>query len=505
MRIFYKPAYAYLVVDLFILILGFYIVLDWFPLTTNTPFDKYSWASFFYMLTWIIYSYFFQRYKPLRTQKYFNSILKLFFTTLTLFFLYSILIHFFFKLYSGFVLLTISVGTFIVNYIFLSLYFAYKFAVEYNDIVFKSIEKRDNAVVKPAVKLDEESYQQLSNVISKHSGTKVLKYLESIVDLESGNTLVYIKTDTDNLQMLPNYQYSTIVQLERLNNMRGVNSHLSIINEKLSDNGILVCCFESKSTRKRRLLLKYPVGINYLVYTIDFILKRVMPKIFLSRNFYYFLTGGRDRIFSKTEVLGRLYCFGFVVISEKKIGGLNYITVKRVKQPEEIQKRIYGPMIRLRRLGMNRELIDVYKMRTMHPYSEYLQSYIHEKNNLTSGGKFYKDIRITALGSIMRKYWIDELPMILNLLKGEMKLVGVRPLSTHYFNLYNKELQELRVRFKPGLLPPFYADMPQTLDEIQESETNYLLACQDNGVFITDLKYLFRILKNILFRNARSA
>jgi len=63
----------------------------------------------------------------------------------------------------------------------------------------------------------------------------------------------------------------------------------------------------------------------------------------------------------------------------------------------------------------------------------------------------------------------------------------------------------LRVRFKPGLLPPFYADLPQTLDEIQESERNYLVACQNKGVFITDLKYLFRILKNILFRNARSA
>lgn len=505
MKLFYKPAYAYLVVDFFILILGFYVVLDWFPLTTNTPFNKYSWASLIYMSTWVIYSYFFQRYKPLRTQKYFNSIVKLFFTTLSLFLLYSILIHYFFKPYSGFVLLTISVGTFIVNYIFLSLYFAYKFAVDYNEIVFKSIETRDNATVKPAVRLDDESYNQLTTVVSNHSGKDVLKYLESAVELVSGNTLVYIKTDTENLQMLPNYQYSTIVQLERLNNMRGVNSHLSIINEKLPDNGFFVCCFESKSTRKKRLLSKYPIGINYFVYSIDFVFKRIMPKIFLSRNFYYFLTGGKDRIFSKTEVLGRLYCFGFTVISEKKIGNLTYVTAKRVKQPEEVQKRIYGPMIRLRRLGMNRDLIDVYKMRTMHPYSEYLQSYIHEKNHLTVGGKFYKDIRVTALGSIMRKYWIDELPMILNFLKGEMKLVGVRPLSNHYFNLYSKELQDLRVRFKPGLLPPFYADLPQTLDEIQESERNYLLACQNNGVFITDLKYLFRILKNIIFRNARSA
>jgi lipopolysaccharide/colanic/teichoic acid biosynthesis glycosyltransferase len=105
----------------------------------------------------------------------------------------------------------------------------------------------------------------------------------------------------------------------------------------------------------------------------------------------------------------------------------------------------------------------------------------------------------------MRRYWIDELPMILNLLKGEMKLVGVRPLSIQYFNLYNKDLQEKRVKFKPGLLPPFYADMPQTLDEIQESEMKYLRDCEAKGVMTTDFKYLFLILKNILIKKARSS
>jgi len=92
----------------------------------------------------------------------------------------------------------------------------------------------------------------------------------------------------------------------------------------------------------------------------------------------------------------------------------------------------------------------------------------------------------------------------MNLLKGEMKLVGVRPLSMQYFNLYNKELQEKRVRYKPGLLPPYYADMPKSLDEIQESEMNYLIACETRGEFKTDLRYLVIILRNILIKKARS-
>jgi len=105
----------------------------------------------------------------------------------------------------------------------------------------------------------------------------------------------------------------------------------------------------------------------------------------------------------------------------------------------------------------------------------------------------------------MRKYWIDELPMLINLIKGDMKLVGVRPLSKQYFNLYTPELQQKRTNYRPGLLPPFYADMPKTLDEIQASELRYLKQCETNGELRTDFKYFFLILKNILFNKARSA
>jgi hypothetical protein len=57
----------------------------------------------------------------------------------------------------------------------------------------------------------------------------------------------------------------------------------------------------------------------------------------------------------------------------------------------------------------------------------------------------------------------------------------------------------------PGLLPPFYADMPETLDEIQASEMRYLVACEKHGTFITDFRYFFKILHNILIKKARSA
>ena len=61
----------------------------------------------------------------------------------------------------------------------------------------------------------------------------------------------------------------------------------------------------------------------------------------------------------------------------------------------------------------------------MHAYSEYLQGYVFEKNNLQEVGKFKNDFRVNTVGKIMRRFWLDELPMLFNLLKGDLKLFGV--------------------------------------------------------------------------------
>jgi lipopolysaccharide/colanic/teichoic acid biosynthesis glycosyltransferase len=84
-----------------------------------------------------------------------------------------------------------------------------------------------------------------------------------------------------------------------------------------------------------------------------------------------------------------------------------------------------------------------------------------------------------------------------------MKLVGVRPLSKHYFELYNKELQDRRTKYKPGLVPPYYADMPADLESIQSSEMKYLDS-YDKHPFLTDAGYFFKSWWNILFHHARS-
>ena len=87
-----------------------------------------------------------------------------------------------------------------------------------------------------------------------------------------------------------------------------------------------------------------------------------------------------------------------------------------------------------------------------------------------------------------------------------MKLVGVRPLSRHYFSLYTPEMQELRTRTKPGLLPPFYYDRksPETIEEVQESERRYLEAYL-KAPRRTDWRYFWGIVGNIIFHHKKSS
>lgn len=505
MKIFYKPVPVYLIFDILILVLSIFVLLEWFPLTTATPYEKYDEAAVYYCITWVISSYFFGRYLPIKKRNYFDALFQIFYVSLFVFGLLWALSNIFTPgRYSINVLLTYTLGIFILNYLFFGILYAWLYAVEY-EIIITPPQVRENAQLKNANYRDEDSFNELCSAIEEYSGLNCLNFLKQKFDLKSGNTKVLFSTNFFDLKSIANYQYSTIIHLPRLNDIRGINKLFSVLNEKLADDGSIVCCFESKSTHKKNIFDNYPPLINSFIYLVDYLFRRVMPKIHVINKLYFYITQGKNRIISKTEVFGRLYCCGYEIVGDKKIGKLNYTIAHRIKQPESFMMRTYGPFIKLRRFGKNGKMFNVYKMRTMHPYSEYLQKYIYDNNQLSEGGKFNRDVRINTIGRFLRKYWLDELPMLLNLVKGDLKIVGVRPLSSQYFSLYSKELQDKRIKFKPGLLPPFYADMPGTLDEIQASEMKYLVECETKGVYKTDFKYFFLIIKTIIFKKARSA
>ncbi len=139
----------------------------------------------------------------------------------------------------------------------------------------------------------------------------------------------------------------------------------------------------------------------------------------------------------------------------------------------------------------------------MYPYSEYIQDYMYNLYYLDEIGKIRDDFRITSWVKFLRKYWIDEIPMTYNLFKGEMKVFGVRPLTQCFFNTYPDDLKKIRIKYKPGLVPPYYVDMPDTIEEVWESEKGYLEKYEQRP-FRTDLSYFFKALKNIIFYPAKS-
>lgn len=291
-----------------------------------------------------------------------------------------------------------------------------------------------------------------------------------------------------------------------LHTMEDLNRFLYTANELL-DNGACLCCHSMTAALKRRMLIrKYPWGIRHVAIVADYLWHRVAPKLRLTHDLYYLLTHGKSRTFTRVEILGRLYRAGFEVIDEKFRYGEFFVVACKTREPVNDTAPIGSPIIHLRRKGKEGKEIIVHKFRTMYNYSEYIQPYIYQYQHLQPGGKFKDDYRVSTLGRFLRRTWLDEVPMLWNLLRGEMKLVGVRPLSRHYFSLYTPEMQELRTRTKPGLLPPFYYERitPETLDEIQASERRYLEAYLRHP-FKTDWKYFWRIVWNILFHGKHSA
>jgi lipopolysaccharide/colanic/teichoic acid biosynthesis glycosyltransferase len=332
---------------------------------------------------------------------------------------------------------------------------------------------------------------------------EVRSFLGKYVDMKTSHTKVLMTTTAFNIENIEENTANAIVNLRKINDIRFVNKFQEAVNEKLSHGGLYIGLVETQEQRRYRLLRKYLPGLAHIYFLFDFIFKRVFPKLPFFKKIYFFVTNGRNRVMSKAEALGRLASCGFRIIDVKEIQNHTYFVGRKDRQPCYDLNPSYGPLFAMNRIGKDGKIIKVYKFRTMYPYAEYLQEYIYEQNKLAAGGKFAEDFRITTWGKFMRRFWLDELPMIINLLKGDIKIVGVRPLSKHYFSLYTKELQEKRIYSKPGLLPPFYVDMPNTLDEIIDSELRYLKAYEKRP-FLTDIRYFFSICSNIVFRKARS-
>ncbi len=158
-----------------------------------------------------------------------------------------------------------------------------------------------------------------------------------------------------------------------------------------------------------------------------------------------------------------------------------------------------GPVIyRQTRVGKNGMDFEMLKFRSMRPGSE-------SKGLLTVGGK---DSRITKTGYFIRKYKLDELPQLINVLKGDMSIVGPRPEVRKYVLLY-EENQKKVLNVKPGITDTAsirYKNENELLESSDNPEEFYIKEIMPNKIkmnldyisdrsFFKDIKVILNTLK----------
>jgi len=347
--------------------------------------------------------------------------------------------------------------------------------------------------------------EKLSRVYLKEN-LPLLEFISNLIDLERIDITESEVMETRNLsntKILENESLALFFNQHKVNDFRRINEYFIQANKKLKSGGIFISKFESIAQRKERIYQKLPYVIAKISILIDFVVKRVWPKLPFLKKIYFVLSKGNNRALSMAECLGRLRFCGFERIGSKEIDDFVYFIGKKIEKPLEERTPSYGPIFKQKRVGKDSQILYVYKLRTMYPYSEYIQDYAYEENQLNNRGKIANDFRITAWGRILRKYYLDELPMIINVLKGDLKIYGVRPLSESFFNTYPEHLKKVRTKYKPGLIPPYYADLPQSIEEVWKSEQKYLER-YDKKPTQTDFYYFFKSLNNIIFHGAKS-
>lgn len=123
-------------------------------------------------------------------------------------------------------------------------------------------------------------------------------------------------------------------------------------------------------------------------------------------------------------------------------------------------------LFKQKRVGMSEKTFNIFKFRTMVTNAEKLGKQITVGN----------DCRITKIGSFLRKYKLDELPQLFNVLLGDMSLVGPRPEVPRYVELYTDEQREV-FKVRPGitdLASLKYSDENDILANIENPEEHYI-------------------------------
>ena len=143
---------------------------------------------------------------------------------------------------------------------------------------------------------------------------------------------------------------------------------------------------------------------------------------------------------------------------------------------------------RQKRVGKEQKIFEMMKFRSMTDEKD-------PDGNLLSDGE-----RLTKLGNFLRKTSLDEIPELLNVLRGDMSIVGPRPLLVEYLPYYS-EREKLRFEVRGGLIPPdaLYGSVTPSWDDQLEFEAEYA----EKISFLLDVKIILKTF-GLLFKRVES-
>ena len=139
-------------------------------------------------------------------------------------------------------------------------------------------------------------------------------------------------------------------------------------------------------------------------------------------------------------------------------------------------------------VGQNGRPLKAYKFRTMVVGADDMKADLLEQNEATGPVfKMLQDPRITAVGRFLRKFSFDELPQLWSVLKGDMSLVGPRPVLTYEWEQFN-DWQRQKLSIQPGAVCLWHVrGQPRDLDEWVKLDLEYM----ENWSLWLDIKIMF--------------
>jgi len=156
-------------------------------------------------------------------------------------------------------------------------------------------------------------------------------------------------------------------------------------------------------------------------------------------------------------------------------------------------------LYRQRRCGLNGRPFDMFKFRSMVAGAEQRRAELEARNEMK--GPVFKlsaDPRVTPLGRFLRRHGLDELPQLWNVLRGEMSLVGPRPLPVEEVHRFDDDAHRRRLSVLPGLTCHWQVRGRNEIDDFGEwvrLDLEYI----DNWSLWLDLKILLATLPAVLF------